>query len=434
MISVKFLIRNPKEGINSVVCRVKNGRKFDLTAVTKETSNLQDWNQTEGKLLESFTEVRNGRSVTKNDAVTKSRILENRNVNDRLEALRRTVEDAYKESNGNIDGQWLKELIFPSVVQEIQAYDIVDYCNVFLVAKGNTIKHRYKQKIEAIEAILKRYKIHKKIKRLTLPEIDGAFRNDFENYCRTIEIHCANYFEGNMKFIKTMLYHAKADGHEINEGIRYIKGKVEKIKFQYLTFKEIDQIEQTDFVQEHLMNAKDWLIISCMIGQRVSDFMRFHTSMLRKELIDGKEKWFIEFTQVKTDKTLVLPLHEKIIRILEKRDWSFPVTMSEQKYNLHIKQVCKQAGIDELVEGSLFPKKEQDSKKSTTKTRKIPGLYPKYQLITSHSGRRSFATNFYGLIPTPLLKAATGHASEMMLLRYIQKVELQNSIALAKYL
>ncbi len=434
MINVKFLVRNPKEGNNGIVCRVKNGRKFDLTAVTKETTTLEDWNQAEGKLLESFSEVRNGRTVTKNDAATKYRILENRAVNDRLQVLRKSIEDAYKESDGRVDGQWLKDLLFPPVEEEALAYDIVEYCDVFLVARGNTIEYRYRQKIEALQAILHRYKIYKKIKRLTLPEIDGTFRNDFDNYCKTIEIHCTNYFEGNMKFIKTMLYHAKANGHEINEGIRFIKGKVEKVKFQYLTSKEIDQIEQTIFEKEHLENAKDWLIISCMIGQRVSDFMRFHTSMLRKELIDEKEKWFIEFTQVKTDKTLVLPLHEKIIRILEKRGWSFPVKISEQKYNLHIKQVCKQAGIDELVEGSLFPEKDIDSQKDTTKTRKIPGMYPKYKLITSHSGRRSFATNFYGVIPTPLLKAATGHASEMMLLRYIQKVELQNSIALAKYL
>ena len=434
MINVKFLVRNPKEGNNGIVCRVKNGRKFDLTAVTKETTTLEDWNQAEGKLLESFSEVRNGRTVTKNDAATKYRILENRAVNDRLQVLRKSIEDAYKESDERVDGQWLKAIIFPPLEEDNNTYDIVNYCDVFLEARGNTINFRYKQKIAAIQAILKRYKIHRKIKMLTLPEIDGAFRNDFETYCSNVEVLSKNYFEGNMKFIKTMLYHAKANGQEINEGIRFIKGKVEKTKFQYLTFKEIDQIEKTVFDKEHLENAKDWLIISCMTGQRVSDFMRFDVSMLRKELVDGFDKWFIEFTQVKTDKTLVLPLQEKVIRILEKRNWSFPPKMSEQKYNLHIKQVCKKAGIDEMVEGSLFPEKEQDGKKRITKTRKIPGMYPKYQLITSHSGRRSFATNFYGIIPTPLLKAATGHASEMMLLRYIQKVELQNSIALAKYL
>ena len=185
---------------------------------------------------------------------------------------------------------------------------------------------------------------------------------------------------------------------------------------------------------EHLENTKDWLVISCYVGQRISDFMRFDTSMIRKEQVQDKDKWFIEFTQVKTEKKLILPLHEKIINVLKKRNWSFPPKMSEQKYNLHLKEVCKQAGIDELVEGSLLPEKEVGSSKNKTKSRKIPGFYPKYKLITSHCGRRSFATNFYGKIPTPLLKAATGHASELMLLRYIQKVELQDSIALAQYL
>lgn len=434
MINVKFLVRNPREGSNAVVCRVKNGRKFDLTAVTKETTPLGDWDQKEGRLLEAFSEVRNGKSVTKNDAKTKLRILENRAVNDRLQVLRRTIEDAYKESDGNVNGAWLKELIFPPLEEEVLLYDISEYCDVFLKARGNTIQKRYKQKIEAIQGILDRYKTHRKIKRLTLPEIDGAFRNDFEDYCSKVEMFSKNYFENNMKFIKTMLYHAKAHGHEINEGIKFIKGKVEKTKFQYLTLEEINQIEGTIFEMEHLENTKDWLVISCYVGQRISDFMRFDTSMIRKEQVQDKDKWFIEFTQVKTEKKLILPLHEKIINVLKKRNWSFPSKMSEQKYNLHLKEVCKQAGIDELVEGSLLPEKEEDSGKNKTKSRKIPGFYPKYKLITSHCGRRSFATNFYGKIPTPLLKAATGHASELMLLRYIQKVELQDSIALAQYL
>ena len=65
--------------------------------------------------------------------------------------------------------------------------------------------------------------------------------------------------------------------------------------------------------------------------------------------------------------------------------------------------------------------------------RKVFGNYPKHKLVTSHIGRRSFASNNYGKIPTPLLMVATAHKSEGMFLRYIGKVDQQQSHALANY-
>lgn len=434
MINVKFLIRNPKDGLNTVVCRVKNGRRLDLSAVTKETTSLKDWNPVEGKLHEVFSDFRNGKNVTKNDSVTKARILENRAVNGRLNDLRVAIETSYKTSDGNVDGKWLKDLIFPPIEQGPLEYDITDYCDEFITARGETIKARYKQKIEAIQGVLNRYKTHRRIKRLLLPMLDNSFRNDFTDYCKKVERYRHNYIENCIKVIKTMLYHAKANGHEINEGLRLVKAKLEKTTFQYLTVEEIDLIAETSFDKEHLEATRDWLVISCYLGQRVSDFMRFDTSMISEREVKGQMKSFIEFTQVKTGKTLVLPLHAKIIAILEKRNWAFPPKMSEQKYNLHVKEVCRIAGIDELVHGYLMPEPEKDKGVANGKNRKVAGMYPKYKLISSHVGRRSFASNYFGKIPTPLLMNATGHGSEAMLLTYIQKIDLQQGMALAEYL
>ncbi len=56
-----------------------------------------------------------------------------------------------------------------------------------------------------------------------------------------------------------------------------------------------------------------------------------------------------------------------------------------------------------------------------TGIRRIAGKYPKWQLITSHVGRRSFATNFYGKLGTSYIKNITGHSTEAMLLKYIGK-------------
>ena len=53
--------------------------------------------------------------------------------------------------------------------------------------------------------------------------------------------------------------------------------------------------------------------------------------------------------------------------------------------------------------------------------KRILGVYPKYKLISSHTMRRSFASNLYGKVPTIVIMAITGHTTEKSFLTYIKK-------------
>jgi integrase len=53
--------------------------------------------------------------------------------------------------------------------------------------------------------------------------------------------------------------------------------------------------------------------------------------------------------------------------------------------------------------------------------RKVLGVFPKWELVTSHSLRRSYATNYYKFIPNPTLMTSTGHSRESTFLKYINK-------------
>jgi len=46
---------------------------------------------------------------------------------------------------------------------------------------------------------------------------------------------------------------------------------------------------------------------------------------------------------------------------------------------------------------------------------------PKYAFVTSHSMRRSFASNYFGKIETPILMEITGHSRESTFLEYVGK-------------
>jgi integrase len=61
-------------------------------------------------------------------------------------------------------------------------------------------------------------------------------------------------------------------------------------------------------------------------------------------------------------------------------------------------------------------------------------MYKKHELITSHVGRKSFATNLYGKVSTPLIMSATGHKTEQTFLMYIGKTQSHLSIELGKQL
>ena len=57
------------------------------------------------------------------------------------------------------------------------------------------------------------------------------------------------------------------------------------------------------------------------------------------------------------------------------------------------------------------------------------GMYPKYELITSHTMRMSFATNYFGNIETPILMEITGHSRESTFLSYIGGNQNKDAVA-----
>ncbi len=184
-----------------------------------------------------------------------------------------------------------------------------------------------------------------------------------------------------------------------------------------LSLKEINEIYITK-VPDDFKTSKNWLLISCYTGQRVSDFMRFTTN----DLISINEKLCIKFFQKKTKKKIVMPLHPMVIEILNDNNNKFPKTIDLNTYNTQIKQIVKLAGITEII---------TTNKRYGHRVQKV--TIPKWEAITSHIGRRSFATNFYGKIPTPLLMDVTGHSTEKMFLNYINPINDDRIVSLSNY-
>lgn len=335
---------------------------------------------------------------------------------------------------------WLEATIYPKKVIsekiEPQSNNILSFIDDYINLKKDTVSESTIKKANVVKQLIKRYcddltARKKTFKQLKFSDLDNSFRVDFEKYCLRENYKTSTTYR-NLKFLKMICKVAESLDIEVHKHAFLWKFDIEKVsrnvpKSVYLTFDELDKIERTEMPSEYLDNARDWLLIACYTGQRVSDYLRFNSNMIVQ---DDENQSYIEFNQIKTGTKMQIPLLQKVQSVLMKRGGQFPRKISDVNLNLYIKDVCELAGIDEVLYNGKVMTIEREGLPRIT--RKVFGNYPKYQLVTSHIGRKSFATNFYEKIPITYLLNFTGHKTERQLLTYISKTDVEKAKSTAK--
>ena len=413
MASINFLYRSTKEKSNLILRLLYryNSKDYVFGVKTKVEVSKYYWTKQHKKKSKDI-ETTNKQT----------------NINNQLNKIENHILKAFNSVNPDtINKDWLVTQIDyyynPPTENKQIPKDLINYIDFYIEYRKNETTKSTLKKIKVIKELLIRFQAYRK-SIIFIKDINDNFKNEFVNYCKS-ELYAQNTIQRAFVFIKTFCKHARFLGietHQQLDGLRVERQKVDKI---YLTFEDLNKIENIskEKLTDSLENAKDWLIISCYTGQRISDFMRFTDEQIRIE--DGKH--LLEFTQKKTGKNMTVPLHPKVLEIINKRKGKFPYPISDQKYNDFIKTVCKIAEINELTRGSKLV--EIDNKVYRKKT----GMYKKYDLVTSHIGRRSFATNFYGKIPITYLIYITGHSTETMFLNYIGKSNKDLALEITNY-
>ncbi len=418
MATIKFLLQS-KSKSSPVYCRLSIGRGNTPTRKTGLTCNPLNWSKPKGLPIAKDTSTKELKA--------------------NLSELENSILNAYNRDNAEgltIDGQWLEDVInahFGRKVPEQLDY-LTTYAAHFIKnlpykvtdRGGLGVKISTQKKYKSILQKLIDFEAHTK-KRYLLKEVDLKFRGELIKYLAEVDGLANNTIGRYIKFVKTFVLDAQKNGHEANAQIHGFKGFTVKASKVTLSFDELEKLLSTTFEDEVLEAAKDWLIIGCYTGQRVSDLLRMNARMIT----DYSGLRFIVITQVKTGKTVQIPLHSTVNEILHKRNGQFPPVFSASAdsnsalFNRYLKRLCLQAGMIAPTEGTLF--------NSETK-RTEAGKFPKWKLISSHICRRSFATNFYAdqKYPTPLLMNITAHSTEKMFLEYIGKQPMDYSMQLAQ--
>jgi integrase len=265
----------------------------------------------------------------------------------------------------------------------------------------NTIK-RYSYLLK----LVKEYEIEKD----TLLFMDHFRIQDIDAFSSYL-LHEKSYGVGTvgkqLGLLKTVLIRAKRDGYPVSSNYQFIDSfglDKQKRILQTLDLEEIELIKKAT-LPLHLKNSWKWMLIGLYTGQRVADLLSLKPDQLRE---GPNDILYIDFVQQKTGRAVTVGILDPLIKeiLLEQ----FPTYSYSQIFNMHIKQICKIAGITKRVTGY---------KMHANPRRKLKGVFKKYELITAHDLRRSFATNYYSKVETPILMRITGHKKESTFLEYI---------------
>lgn len=340
--------------------------------------------------------------------------------------------DAFQEVNpAEVNKDWLKTVIShfynppkdePNKKAPVQLVKFFDFYQDIM---QNDLTYNRKQRLHVVKKKLERYEAATDTTVL-IKDVNDLFKRDFINYAK--KQNYSDYTkQSDLSIIKTVCKYARQCEIKTSPQLENLKIKADRVKSPYLNFDELESIIKLDLSDnDRLDNARDWLIISCYTGQRISDFMRFNTEMIQ----DG----IIEIRQRKTGETVPIPIVKEVQKVLDKRNGQFPRRILDQKYNDHIKEVCKKAKINQKVKGSKKICIAKDQSKATRNDyRNQAGTYKKWELISSHIGRRSFATNYYSKVPTSVLMRTTGHTKESTFLIYIHRTNKEKAEDTLKY-
>ena len=312
-----------------------------------------------------------------------------------------------------ITKDWLQTQInnyYSPPVEEIKEQipvELVPYMD-FYVKRKTDISVNTVRKLKVIQKLIGRYQSTLNDS-ILIENVNEDFKSNFEAYC-VLNKYAPNTIATAFKFIKAVCNHAGYNGNKISPQLKGVSKPFVSKDVLHLNFAELELIEKIprDKLTDSLDSARDLLLISAYTGQRLSDFMRFVP-----EMITGNN---INFTQKKTGKNMTIALHPKVIEILNKRNGNFPDPISDQKYNDYIKLVCEIAELTQKIKGTMKVETAPKSKTYRNKT----GMYRKCDLVSSHIGRRSYATNFYEIMPAYLVMNNTGHTTEQQLLTYLK--------------
>lgn len=228
------------------------------------------------------------------------------------------------------------------------------------------------------------------------------FLDDFIEYLESRNLKI-NTIKGIVEKIKTMVRKAATYGYAIDATYDDVTVREEESFAVFLSMNDIARIYYFKGLTKFQERIKDLFVVGCLTALRYSDYSTLNASNFQ----DG---YIVKLTQ-KTKTKVRVPMHDFVREIIDKYEGQIPSGYSIQYFNKYLKVIMQKIGFNDK-----YCYNYTKGGKLVTETKS------KWELISSHTARRSAATNLYltGRLKTYEIMSLTGHSSEKNFFRYIK--------------
>jgi len=409
MATIKLFTRTitkNKDTLVPIYVRIRYGRGIDIVCKTGFQIKSENWsNETQQTRRKADVfDFKTGGSPN----IESGR----NNFNDQIKDLRTSIENDLMVTNkADVNSDWLVTLIDKYWNPEKYQTTLFRFIEAFIEkAKtkpnhktGRPVSYKMQREYNVTFDYLKTHS-EKTKKVFDFKDINIEFYDGFIQFLQGKNL-AVNTIGKKIQTLKIFLNAAKEENKNPYDAYksRRFEALTEEAETIYLNEAELQKIYEYDFSNKpSLDRVRDLFLVGCWTGNRFSDLDQVTPENITDKLIHVKQK--------KTGKKVLIPLHPVVRSILKKYNGRLPEPITNQKFNLFLKDVARLAKINDVVHKSITKGGERTSKP-----------YKKYQLVTTHTARRSFATNLYKSgFPTLSIMAITGHSTEESFLKYIK--------------
>ena len=291
---------------------------------------------------------------------------------------------------------------------------------VRVCGRQNDWTHSTFEKFAAVKNHLKNFRSE-----LSFDFFDEEGLTEYVQYLREVREMRNSTIGKQLSFLKWFLRWSFKQGMHSNNAYDAFKPKLKDTqkKIIFLTWEELNRLREFKIppTKQALERVRDVFLFQCFTGLRYSDVFN-----LRRSDIKGDH---IEVTTVKTSDSLIIELNDHSRAIIEKykdvefeNDKALPV-ITNQKMNDYLKELAELAEINEPVRQTYYKGNER-----------IDEVTPKYALLGTHAGRRTFICNALALgIPPQVVMKWTGHSDYKAMKPYIDIADDIKANAMSKF-
>jgi integrase len=410
--------------------KLENERPINLVA---RWDNRKLVYATGEKILLKYFETEKGKKLSQR---AKTCFVGFSEFNTRLDYIEATTKDAFRkfvnDNNRQPEPSELKKILDVRLrnMQESRAQTLFEFVAKFIEEAGTTQINRSTglKKAYGTQRLyrnglrrLQEFEVYYGTK-VDFNSIDMEFFDRYVEFL-SIELQLAqNTVARYITTLKVFMNEATERGFNTNLAFRNKRFKVseESVYRIYLNEDELNEMFNLDLSKtKRLEKVRDLFIVGCWTALRYDDLVNIAPENVTKDNISIKTQ--------KTGEVVVLPLHRMVRSVMERyKDYpnSLPPGISNVKMNLFLKEV-----------GRLMPSQNENVQTSLTRGgKRVTQTKARWECLTVHTARRSFATNLYlaGVSSLTIMKL-TGHKSEKVFLSYLKASPLENANIVQKH-